>query len=150
MIQKKNNYQTAVYDLETGRITGEERLVCNGDIGEIVEIKSDYEAIIRFDDVCYLYQKAQFSEVKLGYAISVHSSQGSQVDTVIFATPKNQAFMMSSNLLYVGCTRSKKRCIHLGDPYMVSKAVKKKEEVRRNTFLCEFLQTEHTKSIDVA
>ena len=150
VIQKKNNYHTAVYDPETGRTTGDERLVCNGDVGRIIEINDGKSAIIKFDDTYYKYQKSEFTDVKLGYAISVHSSQGSQSDIVIFATPKNQMFMMSSNLLYVGCTRSKKRCIHIGDPYMVMSALKKKDERHRNTFLCDFLQKGNATLVDRA
>lgn len=145
VIQKKNNYQTEVYDFDSHRCTGETDLVCNGDVGEIVEIQDEHHAVIKFDDKYFYYERAEFVDIKLGYAISVHSSQGSQSDTVIFATPKSQTFMMSSNLLYVGCTRSKKRCIQIGDPDMVRKAVYKKDEQKRNTFLCDFLSSNRDK-----
>jgi len=151
VIQKKNNYNTPRYDMETKRQTDEEDLVCNGDVGKILEIgDSNTYAIIKFDDKYFYYQRSFFSDLKLGYAISVHSSQGSQSDTVIFATPRSHMYMMTSNLLYVGCTRSKKRCIHLGNPDMVRKAIKKKEEIHRNTFLYDFLRKDNNVMVDAA
>ena len=48
--------------------------------------------------------------------------------------------MMNSNLLYVALTRTKEEGFHLGDKNTVNKAIKKKENFKRNTFLLDILK----------
>jgi ATP-dependent exoDNAse (exonuclease V) alpha subunit len=64
--------------------------------------------------------------VKLGYAISIHKSQGGGFKKVILCTPRSHIFMLNSNLLYVGLTRMKEKLYHLGSLQSVNQAVKKK------------------------
>ena len=47
--------------------------------------------------------------------------------------------MLNSNLLYVALTRAKKKCYHLGGIATVNKAIHKKENVQRHTFMKELL-----------
>ena len=75
------------------------------------------------------------SMVKLGYCISIHKSQGGGFKTVILCTPQSHTFMLNSNLLYVGITRTVQRCFHLGSVNSVNQAVCKKENLSRNTFM---------------
>ena len=42
--------------------------------------------------------------------------------------------MLNSNLIYVGLTRMKKRCFHLGNLNTVKSAIKRKANLSRNTF----------------
>jgi len=48
--------------------------------------------------------------------------------------------MLNSNLIYVGLTRMKEKCFHLGNPNTVNIAIKKKENFDRNTFLGDILK----------
>ena len=43
--------------------------------------------------------------------------------------------MLSSNILYVGLTRMKKRCYQLGTLQTINRAVTKKINLQRNTFM---------------
>ena len=78
--------------------------------------------------------------VSLGYCLTTHKSQGGSANLVILITPSAHTYMLSSNLLYVGLTRTKQRCFHLGDITTVNRAVKKKENMKRETFLCDFFK----------
>jgi exodeoxyribonuclease V alpha subunit len=78
--------------------------------------------------------------VKLGYAISIHKSQGGGFKTVILCTPQSHIFMLNSNLLYVGLTRMKEKLYHLGSLQSVNQAVKKKANLTRNTFMQKLLK----------
>ena len=49
------------------------------------------------------------------------------------------SFILNSNLLYVGVTRAKKTCYHVGNAYAVNRAIQKKEDWSRNTFLYKIL-----------
>ena len=77
--------------------------------------------------------------VKLGYAISIHSSQGGSARIIILCTPKSHTFMLNSNLLYTGLTRMRERCFHFGSINTINIAVKKKANLLRNTFILQML-----------
>ena len=78
--------------------------------------------------------------IRLAYAISAHKSQGGQFKVVILITPRSHTFMLNSNLLYVGISRAKEKCYHLGEIKTVNNALKKKENFDRKTLLLGFLQ----------
>ena len=73
--------------------------------------------------------------VGLGYCITIHKSQGSTIKVVILLTPQSHTFMLNSNLIYVGLTRMKEKCFHIGNVDTVNLAVKKKANFARNTFM---------------
>jgi exodeoxyribonuclease V alpha subunit len=78
--------------------------------------------------------------IRLAYAISTHKSQGGQFKVVILVTPRSHTYMLNSNLLYVGISRAKEKCYHLGEIRTVNNALKKKENFDRKTMLGTFLQ----------
>ena len=107
--------------------------IANGELGVIKEIYTSY-MILDFDGILIKYYKNDLTNVALGYAITTHKSQGSSINTVILATPKSHTFMLNSNLIYVGLTRMKERCFHLGNLNTVNSAIKQKANLSRNTF----------------
>ena len=78
--------------------------------------------------------------VALGYAITGHRSQGSGIKVPIIVEPRSHIFFDTGNLLYVMLTRCKLMAFHLGLPETVNTVIKKKENLRRNTFMQEFLK----------
>lgn len=147
VIQKVNNYKALVVD-EYGNeiydpfdIEKEEPLtafIANGESGIVRDIFTSY-IIIDFDGVFIKYNKSQLIEIGLGYALTTHKVQGSASKIVILVTPKTHTFMLNSNLIYVGLTRMKERCFHLGDLKTVNIAIKKKANLSRNTFMQQLL-----------
>lgn len=117
--------------------------VANGETGIIKEIYNSY-VIIDFNGINVKYYRNDMNEVKLGYAISIHKSQGGGFKVVILCTPQSHIFMLNSNLLYVGLTRMKQKLYHLGTLQSVNQAVKKKANLTRHTFMQALL----SKSID--
>lgn len=55
-------------------------------------------------------------EMRLGYSITVHKSQGSEYDTVYFVTHKCQQFAMYRELVYTAVTRAKNRLVVMCEP----------------------------------
>ena len=162
VIQKANNYKAKLdlnhlldnmesiesnkisFDLETqmlGLKPDKEptAFVANGESGIIKEIYNSY-AVIDFSGIYVKYSKSEMTDVKLGYAITIHSSQGSSIDNVILCTPQSHIFMLNNNLLYTGLTRMRNKCYHLGTLKSVNQAIKKKANLQRNTFMQELLQ----------
>lgn len=113
--------------------------VANGETAIIEEIYNTY-IIANFNGVRVKYYRNDMNMVKLGYAISIHKSQGGGFKTVILCTPQSHIFMLNSNLLYVGLTRMKEKLYHLGSLQSVNQAVKKKANLSRHTFMQNLLK----------
>ena len=108
----------------------------NGDIGIINEIlDSSVYMLANNEEIC-INDK---NDIELAYASTIHKSQGSAFNIVILCTPRQHTFTLTSNLLYVGLTRMRTRCYHLGEINAVNIAVKKKEDKNRRTFMLDFL-----------
>lgn len=132
VLQTVNNYRAKVY---SSLFDGEKQMmIANGETGVIKEIKNG-SVIIDFDGFLIEYKKVDMEKVNLGYSITTHKSQGGSAEIVLFLTPKAHTFMLNSNLIYVGLTRTKKRCFQIGDKTTINRAIKKKENLLRNTFL---------------
>jgi exodeoxyribonuclease V alpha subunit len=113
--------------------------VANGETGIIKEIYNTY-VIVDFNGVYVKYYRNDMNMVKLGYAISIHKSQGGGFKKVILCSPQSHIFMLNSNLLYVGLTRMKEKLYHLGSLQSVNQAVKKKANLTRHTFMQNLLK----------
>lgn len=146
IIQKINNYKA---ELDINHLTEYEKeyytndeaptaFIANGETGIIEEIYNTY-AIINFDGIYVKYHRNDMNMIGLGYSITIHKSQGSSIDNVILCTPQSHIFMLNSNLLYVGLTRMKKRCYHLGALGSVNQAIAKKANLTRHTFMQQLL-----------
>ncbi|WP_420600315.1 AAA family ATPase [Neptuniibacter sp.] len=108
-------------DYETG--------IRNGDLGTITEVLSEPE-----DDVIGRMNvngeiiditATLLESVELGYAITIHKSQGSQWPTCIFMLPSYVEHMLDQTLLYTAVTRPAEKLVILGKSELVSKALAK-------------------------
>ncbi len=120
--------------------------VFNGDIGTITMIKSAHETkskkneiYIDFDGNVVKYEPKDFINIKHGYAISIHKSQGSEFDCVIMPIENAYRRMLYKKLVYTGITRAKKSLILVGSSNTFKYAVSNDTEYDRNTTLKEFL-----------
>ena len=142
IIQKKNNYNAELVsdsNMILEDIDMPTTFIANGETGIITDIE-EYNITIDFEGVKVKYSRDEMINVGLGYCISIHKSQGSSSKFVILVTPSAHTYMLNSNLIYVGMTRTKERCYHLGDKSVVNRAIKKKENLDRNTFMQELLK----------
>ncbi len=71
---------------------------------------------------------------QLGYATSIHRSQGSEFDTVLIVLPPADARLLTRELLYVAASRAKRRIILLGDTEALKAAVERNEESRSGIY----------------
>ena len=115
--------------------------ISNGDIGIIDSIThtvNNIEAVINFDGVIVEFNKKNFEDLRLGYAISIHKSQGSEFDLVIMPMDISFKRMLYRNLLYTGITRAKKSLTMIGEKEAFIYGTSKLEE-NRNTLLRDLL-----------
>lgn len=140
VIQNVNNYHAQLFvGDEWFDDDMSETFIANGETGVVKEVFQNY-LLIDFDGVVVKYYKADMQMVGLGYCITIHKSQGSSIKVVILLTPQAHTYMLNSNLVYVGLTRMKEKCFHLGNVDTVNMAVKKKANFTRNTFMQNLLK----------
>lgn len=126
VIQVVNNYDKKVF---------------NGDIGYIVEVNIEQNALkISFDDRVLDYDINELDEVRLAYAISIHKSQGSEFPVVVIPIVMAHYVLLLRNLLYTGITRGKKLVILVGQKKAIYLAVRNNEIIQRLTHLRERLK----------
>lgn len=144
VIQKANNYKAVLYkdesslDIQEIDFSDDSKkktvFIANGENGIIKNIENTY-MIIDFNGMLVKYFKEDLKSISLGYSITIHKSQGGSIDNVILATPQSHIFMLNNNLIYVGLTRMKKNCYHLGTLQSVNQAVYKKANLERHTYM---------------
>ena len=114
--------------------------IFNGDIGTIIQINPSAETVtINFDDRIATYDFAIMDEVELGYAITVHKSQGSEYPVVIIPIYSYSSRLLTRNLLYTAVTRAQKMVILVGDEEVIRRMVDNNRQMLRYTSLKELL-----------
>lgn len=147
VINKKNNYSALTYDswLEIEKSGGvlseddvETTVIFNGQRGDVVDI-NDKVMVVKFDEQLIVFDKLQVYNLLLGYAISVHASQGQEANYVICVVAESQSRLMNRNLLYVGNTRAKKYHINVGQINAYKDALLVDGVEERDTWLLDLL-----------
>lgn len=127
----ENNYKKDVYNGETGVVTefDSEKEIINVDYG--------YKVIS--------YNKSDIDELKLSYASTVHSSQGSEykIVFVILDDTSVNNFLHIRRLLYTAVSRGKSKVYILTKPYLVDNCIKNNSYRPRITKLRDFLEGEY-------
>jgi exodeoxyribonuclease V alpha subunit len=112
--------------------------VFNGDVGIIREIKPvEQEIHVRFPDNEVVYDFADYDQLQLAYAMSIHKSQGSEYGAVVLIVHSSHYMMLQRNLLYTGLTRAREMCLIVGDRKAIYRAVKNERSGKRYTRLAD-------------
>lgn len=86
--------------------------VFNGEMG-IVTHKTDRLLEVEFKDRKVTYPMSLTYQLELSYAITVHKSQGSEFENVIFFVNKSQ--ITNRNIIYTAITRAKKKVLVIAE-----------------------------------
>ena len=142
VINKKNNYHVPIleYDEEIGRLveTADEFFVANGSIGVIREhYKEDgYDCLaIEFEEGIGLFKGVSISNLLLGYAVTIHASQGNQAKAVIVLFDQIHKRMVNRNIEYVSFTRSQQELWVIGNGQVIEEGMEIEETMLRDTNL---------------
>lgn len=141
IINTRNNYSVDVCDAQYNQI-GSKTFIANGDIGIVKHCEKDgvnVAVYIQFDNKLVVFKQGDIGDLLLGYAISVHKSQGSQSKSVIIVVDKSHKSMLSRNLMYVATSRAQKNMCLIGDYDAIEHSLLTQENKERNTNLKEML-----------
>jgi exodeoxyribonuclease V alpha subunit len=128
VIQLVNNYNKQVY---------------NGDVGVVAKIDHANQALtITFPEAEITYDFADYDELQLAYALSIHKAQGSEYPAVILVFNSAHYMMLQRNLLYTALTRARKLCVIVGEKRAIGRAVHNDKATLRFTRLAERLREE--------
>jgi len=137
VIHKKNNYKLRnTNGAEVGVVNGEIGIVTHADFGnrtQTILVNFGGEKVI-------VYPKESVRELQLAYALTVHSTQGSQFPCVIMPIHAMHTWMLTRALLYTGITRASEFALLIGDPTMLGKAARNTHGSQRQTTLAEALR----------
>jgi RecD/TraA family predicted helicase len=136
--------------------------VVNGDSGIIIDIKFEDEKrpvnkydvddddqiresekkgiIIQFDDSVVRLDFGLAMQLLHSWCYTIHKSQGSGSEATLCILDKSNKYQASANLVYTAITRSKKKCIFLTQAETLNFAIRKVDNMRRNTHLCDLLK----------
>lgn len=124
--------------------------IFNGDIGIIKKIidskeseSKKHEIYIDFYGNVVKFSLKDFNQIKHGYVISIHKSQGSEFDTVILILSNSHKRMLYRKIVYTAVTRAKRKLILIGQKEAFEYAVYNNNEyVRKTTLLENLLKSE--------
>lgn len=118
--------------------------VNNGDIGYITDISgigNDAVVCIDFGDGRNVeYDASELNMLDLGYASTIHKSQGSEYQSVIINLQCAHSIMLVRPLIYTAITRAKKQVIIVGERRALCIAIEKQDTEKRGTQLAERLK----------
>ena len=127
IVQTKNDYTV-------------DREVMNGEVAFIVDFDEDEgEARLSLDEGEreIVVPVAALATYDLGWALTVHRSQGSQFPAVVAPWSTAYSVMLSRALLYTAVTRAQRLCALVGERRAVAIALARGEQRRRNSGLAE-------------
>lgn len=90
-------------------------------------------------DISPMTSMNEVDELRLSYAVIVHTSQGCEYPALIIPIDTQQYALMQRNLLYTAITRGRKLVVLVGTRKTIAIAVKRVDSRRRVTLLKERL-----------
>ena len=85
------------------------------------------------------YKKSEIAKLNLGYATTIHKSQGSEYEAVILIIPPECENFISHDAIYTAITRAKKNIFIIGDLDLLNKKLYEERQEPRQTLLNEYL-----------
>ena len=145
-----NNYRATIYNpdhynnldfLNYDEQELEETELFNGFCGTVINI-IDKKVVVQFDliDKPIILAGLEIHNLDLGYAITVHKMQGSEIPNVIMLIDYSSYIMNCRELIYTGVTRAKKKCVLLAEANALTQAIKVTQTINKQTFLLDLLR----------
>lgn len=154
VINTKNNYHMPKWDIdnnsyefyeeEDGNEYYTEMPVYNGDLGNIVDIRTDEDGkariIVEWDNGFGCVEGPKIQNLLLGYCISVHRAQGAQSKCIIAViNKKGRDDFINRNILYVALSRAQEQLSIIANREIIEEGLEYQANLTRETWLEELL-----------
>lgn len=154
VINTKNNYHMPKWDIdnncyefyedENGNEFYTEMPVYNGDLGNVVDIRTNEDGkariIVEWDNGFGCVEGAKIQNLLLGYCVSVFKSQGAQSKVIIVViNKKGRDEFINRNLLYVALSRAQEQLSIIANREIIEEGLKYQANLTRETWLEELL-----------
>lgn len=154
VINTKNNYHMPKWDIENNDYEYyedendneyyAEMPVYNGDLGNIVDIRTDEDGkariIVEWDNGFGCVEGTKIQNLLLGYCISIHKSQGAQGKVVIvLVNKKGRDDFINRNILYVALSRAQEQLSIIANREIIEEGLEYQANLTRETWLEELL-----------
>jgi exodeoxyribonuclease V alpha subunit len=100
--------------------------IYNGDTGVVVARGDGLRAVIAGTGGPLNFAPSRLSDVETMHAMTIHKSQGSQVDEVTVLIPGEDSRLLTRELFYTGVTRAKTKVRVVGSESSVSAAIERR------------------------
>ena len=120
------------------RDDGEEFMLANGEVGEIVAFDDDSLTMLLDGEQVSLPAEAS-QGLALAYAVTVHKAQGSEFPIVISAVHGSYFKLLEKRLIYTALSRAKERALVVGTHGALAMAIGNDKGVDRQTLLPSLL-----------
>ncbi len=125
-----NNYDAEYMNGDQGYVIGEDLKNSKRPVMLIEIIGEEKEKTVEVD-------REHFYDVELGYAITIHKSQGSEWEKIITPIHSAHSFMLSQNLIYTAITRGRYNVTMIGTHFGLKVACDKAGQAARFTWLSD-------------
>lgn len=133
VIQRVNDYDSNVF---------------NGEIGKVINVTTtgmfvEYPVLDKssLDDFKVVeYDRRGLACLRLAYALTVHSYQGSQNKAILVAIDNASYMLLDSTMLYTAITRAEERCLLIAQPSAFERCINQNKTTIRNTFMKKMLK----------
>lgn len=135
VINTKNNYKTI-------NTKGVNTPIFNGNLGIIKEVDVQNRIlVIDFENIGEVVVKgSHLNSIELGYAITVHKSQGSGFKYVICGIDYSHFSLLNKEMVYTMITRTKEKCVLCSQNKALHYAISRSNVKDKQTFLKALLQ----------
>jgi exodeoxyribonuclease V alpha subunit len=130
------------FDLSDIYDKAQEKRIYNGHLGMVVDIDTENEMFAVMypepdgDNIIALYTFDDYHNIiDLGYALTIHKTQGNQFDYVFIPIINSFYIMLNNKLMYTAITRAKKKVTLVGQYASFQRACKNIDDTVRNTWL---------------
>lgn len=136
IMQMENDYRRGMMNGQTGVIVHADRMT--------------QQVLARFDGRIMPLRGREMAQVRLGYAATVHKSQGSEYDAVLMPISSLHQSMLTRQSIYTAITRGKKGVHFIGEPEALEKGLADTRDADRQTLLCRLLREGPEPGLEVA
>jgi exodeoxyribonuclease V alpha subunit len=114
----------------------------NGEVGSVTALEGRNALRVDFGQGPCLVPTKDLVDLKHGWAVTIHRSQGSEWPAVVVVLPSEAGTMLNRPLIYTALTRAQRHLsiVYAGNPGVIANAIASLTERPRSSRLCQLVR----------